>query len=172
MRTSIKDLPYGRKLHSVWKGMRRRCFDKKHIQYGDYGGRGISVCDEWNGRGGFRSFYQWAVANGFSIGLTIDRINTNGNYEPANCRWTTMTVQERNRRVRSTNRIGIPGVTTRHGKKRTSYRVTICVDGKILNVGTFGSLSEALDARIQAERVHWGFSNNYLLIDQDALQTS
>lgn len=172
MRASIDELPCGRKLHNVWKGMRRRCSDKNHIQYHDYGGRGISVCDEWNRRGGFKSFYQWAMESGFSYGLTIDRRDTNGNYEPANCRWVTMTVQERNRRVRRTNRIGIPGVTARPGKKRTGYRVTICVDGKILSVGTFDSLPEALEARTQAEKIYWGFSNNYQLNDQDVYRAS
>ena len=172
MERPIRELPYGAKLHSVWMGMRRRCTYVRHIQYQDYGGRGISVCDEWNQKNGFRNFYQWAIDNGFSEGLTIDRIDTNGNYDPANCRWVTMTVQERNRRVRSTNRFGIPGVTLRSGKKGTRYRVTICVDGKILSVGTYGSLAESLEARIQAEKFYWGFTNNYLLIGQDALKAS
>lgn len=161
-------LPHRKKLHNVWFGMRRRCNNPDYIQYRDYGGRGISVCQEWDERNGFESFYFWAIRNGFEKGLTIDRIDTNGNNEPGNCRWVTMTVQERNRRVRKTNKIGVPGVTKRQGKKGTSYRVTICVDGKILSVGTFKSLSEATEARVQAEKRFWGFANNYSLVSWGA----
>lgn len=160
--------PQEKKLYSVWSGMRRRCNNPNHIQFRDYGGRGIEVCHEWNTKNGFRNFYNWALGSGFSPDLTIDRINTNGGYDPDNCRWSTMAVQERNRRVRKTNKIGVPGVTVRIGKKRISYRVTICVDGKILSVGTFKSLLEAANARIQAEEKYWGFFNEYPLISRIA----
>lgn len=91
------------RLYVVWKGMKRRCFGKTHKNYEHYGGRGITVCDEWLGKNGFQNFYDWAMANGYDenapVGkCTLDRINVNGNYEPSNCRWVEQSVQTRNKR--------------------------------------------------------------------------
>jgi hypothetical protein len=86
------------RLYRILKGMIRRCYNVKDEAYIHYGGRGISICDEWLGENGFITFYNWAMANGYKEHLTIDRINNDGNYEPGNCRWTTMDVQLKNRR--------------------------------------------------------------------------
>jgi len=75
--------------------MKSRCNNKNNPVYMLYGGRGISVCDEWNE---FKAFKEWAMNNGYSDQLTIDRINVNGNYEPDNCRWATQKEQCRNKR--------------------------------------------------------------------------
>lgn len=81
------------KLYKVWNTMKSRCFRKKDKRYSNYGGRGISVCKEWEK---FEPFYQWAISNGYKEGLTIERINVNGNYEPKNCKWITLKEQALN----------------------------------------------------------------------------
>ena len=83
-------------LYHKWKGMRERCYDPKSKQFHDYGGRGISVCEEW--RNDFAAFREWAIENGYEKGLSIDRIDVNGNYCPENCRWITLEEQQRNKR--------------------------------------------------------------------------
>jgi len=84
------------KLFKKWSGMKTRCYNKKDKFYNIYGGRGINVCDEWIDN--FKSFYDWSMENGYVDGLSIDRIDNNGDYTPSNCRWTTMKTQSRNRR--------------------------------------------------------------------------
>lgn len=82
-------------LASVWQTMRYRCKTTKGGAAEKYHDRGIRVCEEWQV---FINFYNWSIANGYEEGLTIDRINNDGNYEPSNCRWTTWSVQNSNKR--------------------------------------------------------------------------
>jgi hypothetical protein len=85
------------KLYYVYSGMKQRCNNKNSHAYKNYGGRGIKICDEWTD---FTVFQDWAIKNGYkeNAGLSIDRIDVNGNYCPENCRWTTIDTQSNNKR--------------------------------------------------------------------------
>lgn len=85
----------GTRIHNIWRGMKIRCYDKNRKDFSRYGGRGIRMCPEW--RKSFLAFYEWSCKNGYQNNLTIDRIDVNDDYEPANCRWVTVQQQENNR---------------------------------------------------------------------------
>lgn len=85
----------GTRIYEIWQGIKGRCYNKHDARYDRYGGRGITVCDEW--RDDFEAFYNWSLDNGYSEDLTIDRIDNDKNYCPQNCKWASAKEQSNNR---------------------------------------------------------------------------
>lgn len=83
------------RLYGIWANMKDRCFNEKHKSFERYGGRGIVVCEDW--KNDYSGFRDWSLNNGYKQGLSIDRINNDGNYEPNNCRWATRSQQQMNK---------------------------------------------------------------------------
>ena len=96
-----------KRLYSIWHNMKTRCCNPNNYHFKYYGGRGICICDEW--KNSFQTFYEWAINNGYSDKLTIDRIDNDGNYEPSNCRWVDMYCQ--NNHTRKNHYIEYKGIT-------------------------------------------------------------
>lgn len=110
--------------YNSWQNMKGRCLRESHPKYQQYGGRGIKICDEWLTITGFA---QWALASGWKEGLSIDRIDNNGNYEPSNCWWISMS---ENSRKKSTTRISYAEAQKirkriNHGEKSTDLALSL-----------------------------------------------
>jgi hypothetical protein len=94
------------RLYNIWNQVRHRCLNKKNISFNNYGGRGIKVCNDWSD---FEKFQTWALNNGYSKEFVIDRIDTNGDYTPENCRWITQ--KENSNNKRNNRYLTIDGIT-------------------------------------------------------------
>ena len=116
-------------LYKVWVGMRKRCRNPNSSDYPRYGGRGIKVCRAWEH---FETFCAWAISNGYTDDLTIERKDNEKGYSPSNCRWATMSQQGRNTRPRQ-NKSGYRGVSPSNDR----WRAQISIDGRVRHLGVF-----------------------------------
>ncbi|MCL2377816.1 MAG: AP2 domain-containing protein [Defluviitaleaceae bacterium] len=140
------------KIYNSWRGMKERCLNPNNMHYENYGGRGIRICDEWLNAS---NFIAWALKNGYKEGLTVDRINNDGNYEPSNCRWTTHGEQAKNRRETKNKTSGVCGIYRDARDKSVRYRPYIFANGKNIWLGGYATLDEAIAVRESAEKKYW-----------------
>lgn len=130
----------GTRLYRIWNKMKDRCYNPNHSKFEYYGGSGIKICDSW--KNSFINFEKWAMQNGYSDTLSIDRIDIYGDYTPDNCRWETQYTQCRNTRcIRSTNTSGFRGVS--YDKSRDKWEAYITIEHRKIHLGRFNSALEA-----------------------------
>lgn len=129
--------------YKIWSGMLKRCKNTNDIRYGDYGGRGITVCQRWADN--FENFFQDMGPRPKKF--TIERVKNNGNYEPNNCVWAPQSVQNKNQRQLKSNTSGVTGVTLHRATGK--WLVRIGHEGKRLHIGLFATIEEAAAARIK-----------------------
>lgn len=123
------------RLYTVWNNMIKRCNNKNHKGYKDYGGRGIIVCQEWHNVENFIN----DMYPSFVEGLTLDRENNDLGYNKDNCRWVNMNIQARNtRKIMSTNNSSYRGVSWH--KQRQKWRVAISINNKSIHIGLFDNI--------------------------------
>jgi hypothetical protein len=141
------------RLYRAWANMLDRCLRSKSEAYRNYGGRGISICDEW--ARDFTAFRDWAFANGYNDDLTIERINVDGNYEPSNCCWIPKTAQPKNTR---------------------RVRPVICEDGRYFHTGAdaaraVGRTAAAINSAVRGKHARcaglmWRFANDVEILER------
>lgn len=133
------------RLYRIYIGIKVRCYSPSCVTYKKYGAKGIRVCDEWMGENGFINFAKWSKENGYSDALTIDRIDSSGNYSPENCRWATHEEQNTHLAMLKSNTSGLIGVSW--SKKERKWLAVISLNNHSRRIGSFETKEEAAEAR-------------------------
>ena len=129
------------RFYTIWSNMKRRCYNTTLKDYKWYGGKGIIVCEEWLD---IRTFINWCEET-YIEGTTLDRIDGNKNYQPDNCRWVDMTLQNINKEIVSRNTSGYTGVSWK--KANNKFVAQVSVQGVPKHIGLFKTKEEAVLAR-------------------------
>ena len=138
--------------YKIYHGMISRCYNQNNVSYENYGGRGVIVCDRWLGSDGFKNFMNDMGA--CPDGMSIDRVDVNGVYEPVNCRWATGSVQSFNRRISKRNTSGRQNVFWEGRRDRWIVKVT--KDYREHYFGGYASFDDAVKAAERAELLLYG----------------
>lgn len=147
----------GTPIYNKWKHMKARCLNSNNKDFKSYGGRGIKICDEWLT---FTPFYEWAMQNEYKMGLDIDRIDNDGNYEPNNCQFISHidNSQGYKKRKYKNNNSGHRGVTWY--PKYNMWLVRLQHKGIKIHIGYFKDLNEAIFSQSRKEQELNGCRNN------------
>lgn len=130
------------RLYYCWTDMVKRCTNPSNEHFKNYGGKGITICSDWQE---FLTFKAWATANGYSDELTLDRVNIDLGYSPENCRWVTRDIQAQNKRcIQTNNTSGFRGVVW--NEQNSKWRATISVNSKRISLGLFKLAEDAAKA--------------------------
>lgn len=143
------------RMYPVYRAMLARCYKEYDDAYINYGARGITVCDEWQGKGGYEKYRAYILENlgeRPSPSYSIDRIDNSKGYEPGNLRWANGQTQAFNRRIFKSNKSGVTGV--RWDRWANSWEADIRIDGKLKALGNYQTKEEAVEARKEAEKVY------------------
>ncbi len=130
------------RLYPVWYAMKQRCTNPKYKSYSNYGGRGITICEEWLD---VKNFIEWSKSSGWREGLSVDRIDNDKGYSPENCRWVDRTTQNINQRIKKTNTSGFVGVNCEIRSCKWVARVSM--NNNRIYIGSFKTIEEAVQAR-------------------------
>lgn len=148
------------RVYHIWSGIKSRCYCPTCNIYCNYGGRGIIMCDEWKNSPDL--FCKWAFENGYSDGLTIDRIDSDKGYCPENCRWATAKEQNSHLKLLKNNKSGYRGVSWSKISKK--WVCVISINNKSKRIGAFKTQREAVEARnrfIDENRLMYHQKNTY-----------
>lgn len=140
--------------YNSWRGMIERCTNPNHDKYKNYGGRGITVCDRWRN---FKNFYE-DMGVRTSDKHSLDRIDTDGNYCPENCKWSDQVEQCRNKKSYGKNTSGCIGVNWHKHQRKWNASITI-VNRKRISLGYYVNIDDAIKSRKEAELKYWGKSS-------------
>lgn len=128
-----------KRTYNSWSTMRYRCSNTKSNSYYKYGAKGIKVCDRWLGKEGFKNFLTDMGSR--PLYTSLDRLDSNGNYEPSNCRWATITQQNLNRRVRGSTELGYRGMSW--NKKLNKWEARLMSKGIKYSLGHYEDPEQA-----------------------------
>ena len=145
----------GSSIYNTWGAMKGRCYNQSNQDYETYGGRGIKVCTEW--KTSFQNFFD-DMSETYTEGLSLDRIDVNGDYSKENCRWTTPDVQAWNQRTYKNNSSGKSGVTWNN--KGGKWEVRISKQKVDYHFGFYDNVYDAIHAREMAELKLYGKIKN------------